>query len=76
MASKNIDRTSRGLATAMFEELDALRNGKSTPQQAQAKVKLAVAICNITRLELEYARFAVEERAGLPAAELKALTMG
>ena len=55
--SKEIERTSRGIATAMFEELDLLREGKSTPQQARAKASIANTICSISRLEMDYARF-------------------
>ncbi len=55
-------RTSAGLAAAMFDELDALRSGDSTPQVARAKASIANTICAISRLEMEYARFVSVER--------------
>lgn len=69
-----IDRTSAGLAAAMFEELEALREGASTPQQARAKASVANTICQISRLEMEYARFVADERRKDEA--LVALPMG
>lgn len=71
-----IDRTSRGLASAMFDELDALRNGKSTPQQARAKAAIANTICTISRLEMDFARFVSAERANLSTRGLDPLPMG
>ncbi len=70
-----IERTSAGLATAMFEELDALRDGKSTPQQARAKAAVANTICQISRLEMDYARFVSDERSD-ERGKLKSLPMG
>ena len=60
--SKAIDRTSKGLSQVLFEELELLRDGKSTPQQARAKASLASTICNITRLEMDFARFVANTR--------------
>jgi hypothetical protein len=79
MDSKHV-RTSKGLVEALFDELDALKEGKSTPQNARAKASLANTICQVTRLEMEYARFVTDARAakdqvaGAPA--LPALEMG
>lgn len=71
-----IERTSRGLAEAMFDELDRLLEGKSTPQQASAKAKVANTICQISRLEMDFARFVAGERAELASMALPALSMG
>ena len=57
-----ITRTSSGLASAMFDELDALRSGKSTPQQARAKASIANSIIAVSSLEMDYARFVADER--------------
>ena len=62
---KMVEKTTKGLAGALFEELELLRQGKSSPQQAKAKVSIANSICSIARLEMEYSRF-VEEQ-GVPA---------
>lgn len=70
-----IDKTSRGLAKAMFEELELLRSGESTPQQARAKASIANTICTISRLEMDFARFVTSARADESDA-MKALPMG
>jgi len=75
MATAKTQRTSKGLATALFDELDSLIAGKSTPQQAKAKVGIANSICSISRLEMDYARFVAEPRGKLDA-NLTALPMG
>lgn len=74
---KEIEKTSRGLASAMFEELEMLRAGKSTPQQARAKASIANTVCTISRLEMDFARFVSSARAEEDAEHgMKALPMG
>ena len=68
-------RSSKGLADALFEEFDLLRNGRSTPQMARAKASIAGGIMSLTRLEMDYARFVSEARSG-GQQELAALPMG
>jgi hypothetical protein len=64
MSNENeIEKTSRGIAHAMFEELELLRAGKSTPQQARAKASIANCICTVSRLEMDFARFVSSTRA-------------
>lgn len=75
-----IDKTSKGLASALFDELDELKAGNVTPQHARAFAHTAGTICAITRLEMDYARF-VSEGSSPGAIEdggskLKALPMG
>jgi len=73
---KPVDRTTRGLAQALFEELESLRNGNSTPQAARAKASLANTICTISRLEMDFARFVNASRASDDNRDaLKALPM-
>ena len=72
---RDIDRTSRGLAAAMFEELENLRNGDSTPQMARAKSSIANTICTISRLEMDFARFVDSTRANDSDNGMKALPM-
>ena len=71
----NIVRSSKGLANALFDELDALTKGDSTPQMARSKAAIANTICAVTRLEMDYARFVNQER-GTEENALKALPMG
>lgn len=65
MGQPPIERTSRGLQAAMFEEIDNLRNGRSTPQAARAKSAVANTICLLSRLEMDFARFIAIEREGV-----------
>jgi len=76
MSEKTIERTSRGLAKAMFEELDLLRDGKSTPQMARAKSSIANTICAVSRLEMDYARFVSASRSNEDESSMKSLPMG
>ena len=69
-----IERNTRGLANTMYEELELLRDGKSTPQNARATASLANAICSMTRLEMDFARFVADAR--LDDGAIKALPMG
>ena len=69
-----VEKTSRGLAQAMFEELEMLRSGESTPQQARAKASIANTICTISRLEMDFARFVSANRSETDE-RMKALPM-
>jgi hypothetical protein len=55
---KTIARTSAGLRDAIFDEIDALRNGKSNPTRANAVAKLATGVIDTVRMEMEVQRFA------------------
>jgi hypothetical protein len=57
LTNKATARTTAGLTVAMFDELDKLRNGHSTAQQAMAVAALARVIVATKRLELDVARF-------------------
>lgn len=49
-----IERNTKGLAEAMFGELDALIAGESSPQVARAKSALANTIISVKRLEMDF----------------------
>lgn len=53
-----IDRSTDGLRSVLFEELESLRAGRTTPQKASAVARLAAGIVSSTKLDLEYQRFA------------------
>lgn len=74
--STSIERTSAGLASEMFEELDALKKGTSTPQQARAKSSIANTIIAISRLEMDFARFVADARGEDGKKALPSLPMG
>jgi hypothetical protein len=71
-----IEKTSRGLAGAMFEELELLRSGKSNPQQARAKASIANTVCTISRLEMDFARFVAGVKTDESENGMKVLPMG
>lgn len=45
-------RSAAGLRDALFDELDAMRAGKSTPKHAQTVVNIARTIIDSARLEI------------------------
>lgn len=51
-----IARTSAGLRDAIFDEIDAIRNGSSNPTRANAVAKLATGIVETVRMEIEVQR--------------------
>lgn len=51
-AKAPIPRTSAGLRDALFEEMDALRNGTTNSTKANATAKIAMAIVGTVEMEL------------------------
>ena len=68
-------RTSDKLKDLMWDELEALTSGQSTPQNARAKASLAGQICGITRLEMDFSRFVTDARSA-KSGELNKIPMG
>ena len=54
----SVNRTSAGLRDAIFDELDAIRNGSSNPTRANAVAKLAGSIVETVRMEIEVQKYA------------------
>lgn len=57
MANKGkvpVTRTSVGLRDALFDELDDLRSGKSTAQKASSVSRIAMAVINSVKMEIEH----------------------
>jgi hypothetical protein len=59
---KNKERTTSALMDILFDELDLLVAGKSTPQQAASKAKIANTILSVKRIEVDIARFVADSR--------------
>ncbi len=57
------EKSTKGLQNVLFEELDLLRDGKSTPQNAKAKSTLVNTIVSTKKLEIDMARFVSDARA-------------
>ena len=55
---KPVERTSKGLRDAIFDEMDAVRNNSSNPTRANAVAKLATGIVETVRMEIEVQRHA------------------
>lgn len=56
----HINRTSAGLRDALFDEMDALRNGSSNPTRANAVSKLASGVIETVRMEMEVQKHAAK----------------
>ena len=70
-----VPRTSAGLRGALFDELDALRGGKSNAAKANATAKLATAIVSTVEMELEVHRTMSKVPQADAAPALPALTL-
>lgn len=57
-ATNPVGRTSAGLRDAIFDEIDAIRNGESNPTRANAVAKLAAGIVDTVRMDIEVQKFA------------------
>jgi len=53
---KKIDRTSKGLRDALFDEIDSLRSDSPQPTKSMAVAKMAGQIINIAAAEMESSR--------------------
>lgn len=61
-----IIRNSAGLRDAIFDEIDAIRMGKSNPTRANAVAKLATGIVETVRMEIEVQRHLRNSPAAAP----------
>lgn len=55
-----VGRTFPGMRDLLFEELDSIRQGKSTPQRLSAIARASQAIFNSVRVEMEYQRHIID----------------
>lgn len=62
-------RTSKGLRDSMFDVLDDLRNGKTTPQAAAAAARLGMVVISAARMDIEHQRYVNHN----PSAEISSL---
>ena len=58
-----IERTTKGLAEALFDELERLESGEVTPQHARSFASIASQVCSVSKLEMDFARFVSDDRA-------------
>lgn len=65
-------RTSAGLRDALFDELDALRNGSSNPAKANAVAKLSDQVISTVKMELDVQKHIAKYKPAGPAPQLGA----
>ena len=74
---QKVVRTSKGLQDTLFDEIDSLREGNTTPQSARTVASLAAGIIQTAKLEMDHGRFISEQRSGRGGiAEAKTLKLG
>lgn len=61
----DVVRTSAGLRDALFDEINAIRNGRSNATRANAIAKLAATVVDSVRMEIEVQRSAERIAAGV-----------
>jgi len=61
--AKTSNRTSDSLKDLMWDQMESLLAGETTPQHARAMSSLAGQVCGITRLEMDFSRFVSDARA-------------
>lgn len=74
-----ITRSSAGLRDAIFDEIDAMRDGTGNPTRANAVAKLAATVVETVRMEIEVQRFAASTAGKEPTpveGPLRALALG
>lgn len=71
-----MDRTSVGLRNALFDEIDALRNGNSNPARARALAMLANTALSSVQTEIEYHKYVSDIQVVDGSAKLGYLNLG
>ncbi len=62
-------RTTAGLRSALFDELDGLRKGTVNATRANAVAKLAATVVETARLDLDMAKYAERNKLTTPRAK-------
>lgn len=75
-SSSPIERTSKGLRDAMFDEMDALRAGNSNAARARAIAMLGNTILQSVTAEIEYHKYVSDVSKGVASAKLGVLELG
>lgn len=71
-----IKRTSAGLRDALFDEIDALRDGSSNAARARSVAMLANSVLQSVTAEIEYHKYVSDVTNGAAKAKLGALELG
>ena len=79
---KDVVPTSKGIQAALIEEMNSLRQGRTTPQSSRAVGSIAGYLIQLKRLEMDFCRFVSEVRTSAvdesesAVAETKAISFG
>jgi len=71
-----VERTSGGLRSALFDEIDALRRGDSNPARARSLAMLANTALKSVEVEIEYQKYVSDVSKYGGAAKIGMLEMG
>jgi len=58
-----VERTTKGLQSMLFNTIDKVEDGSTTPQHGRTLCSLATALIATARLEMDHARFVSDARA-------------
>lgn len=71
-----VSRTSAGLRDALFDEIDALRDGSSNAARARSVAMLANSVLQSVTAEIEYHKYVSDVSKGATVAKLGVLELG
>src|SRR5258706_786858 len=74
--SSKVERTSKGLRDALFDEIDALRDGSSNAARARSVAMLANSVLQSVVAEIEYHKYVSDVSKGAAVAKLGVLELG
>lgn len=75
IANTPITRSTSGLRSALFEEMEALRNGDSNAQRARSVAMMANSILQSVQVEIEYHKYVSANRGKIDGQE-KVVALG
>ena len=75
LTATTITRSTSGLRSALFEEMEALRNGKSNAQRARSVAMMANSILQSVQVEIEYHKY-VKANEGRVVGQGKVVQLG
>lgn len=70
-SKKRITRSSLGLRNCLFDELDGLVEGTTSPAKANAVARVAAQIVSSARLDLDFAHKASKSKAQITGSDIK-----
>jgi len=76
LSEQPVNRTSQGLRDALFDEMDALRNGTSNAARARSVAMLANSVLQSVTAEIEYHKYVSDVSKGATIAKLGVLELG